>query len=71
MTPRYPGADLAEYRDQTARQASMPGVMRPSFRCCECGRSSGTRGRKKTATGWRCASCHEAREAKRMAKEVA
>lgn len=27
MTPRYPGADLAEYRDQTARQASMPGVM--------------------------------------------
>lgn len=59
MTPRYPGADLAEYRAQTERQKSMPGVMRPSFRCCE-----------KTATGWRCASCHETREAKRMAKKA-
>lgn len=42
---------------QTGRQAVMPGVTGPSFRCGECGRHRATKGRKKTAVGWRCAEC--------------
>ena len=71
MRMKYPGADLAEYREQTERQATMPGVMRPSFRCAECGRSRATKGRKKTAMGWRCAECHQAREYRKAIKEAA
>lgn len=63
MLIRYPGADLADYRDQTARQASMPGVMRPSFRCRDCGQSKGTNGRQRLAHGWRCEACKIAKEA--------
>ena len=54
--------DEQRYREQTERQASMPGVTGPSFRCVECGRSRATKGRKKTAAGWRCAECHHALE---------
>ena len=64
-------ADEAAYRAQTGRQAAMPGVTGPSFRCGECGRHRATKGRKKTATGWRCAGCHQAREARRAIKEAA
>ena len=60
-------ADEVAFREQTGRQATMPGVMRPSFRCGECGRHRATKGRKKTAVGWRCAGCHQARDAKEAA----
>ena len=59
---------LDRYREATERQATMPGVMRPSFRYTECGRSRATKGRKKTATGWRCAECHQAREYRKAIK---
>ena len=49
-------------REQTDRQARMAGVIGPSFRCGECARVCRTLGRKKTAAGWRCAACHQARE---------
>lgn len=32
-------ADEVAYRAQTGRQAPMPGVTGPSFRCGECGRA--------------------------------
>ena len=63
-------ADEVAYRAQTGRQAAMPGVTGPSFRCGECGRHRATKGRKKTATGWRCAECHQAREYRRAIKEA-
>lgn len=63
-------ADEVAYRAQTGRQAVMPGVTGPSFRCGECGRHRATKGRKKTASGWRCADCHQAREY-RLAMKVA
>ena len=50
-------ADEHAYRAQTERQAPMPGVTRPSFRCQHCGQFRGTQGRQKTATGWRCHAC--------------
>ena len=61
-------ADEAAFREQTGRQAAMPGVTGPSFRCVECGRSRATKGRKKTAAGWRCAECHQAREYRKAIK---
>ena len=64
-------ADEAAFREQTDRQARMPGVTGPSFRCGECGRVCRTLGRKKTAAGWRCAVCHEAREQRRAGKGAA
>lgn len=64
-------ADEVACRAQTGRQAAMPGVMGPSFRCGECGRALLIKGRKKTATGWRCAGCHQAREYRRAIKEAA
>lgn len=68
MNLHNPGAALSAFREQTERQAKMPGVTRPSFRCRECGRYSGTKGRQKAAEGWRCEACKLAREAM---KEVA
>ena len=59
---RYPGADLAEFRDQTARQAQMPGVTMPTFVCVACGRSSVTKGCKRLSIGSICAACNQARE---------
>ena len=64
-------ADEVAFREQTERQAAMPGVTGPSFRCVECGRSRATKGRKKTAAGWRCAACHQAREQRRAGKGAA
>lgn len=60
MKMHYPGNALARYREQTEMKGrSMTGVMAPSFRCAECGRSRATKGRKKTAMGWRCAHCQQ------------
>ena len=56
------------YREQTDRQARMAGVTGPSFRCGECARERRTLGRKKTAAGWRCAGCNQAREQCRAGK---
>ena len=64
-------ADEVAYREQTGRQATMPGVTGPSFRCGECGRTLLIKGRKKTASGWRCAGRHQAREYRRAMKAAA
>lgn len=64
-------ADEAAFREQTERQARMAGVTGPSFRCRECARVCCTLGRKKTAAGWRCAACHQAREQRRAGRGVA
>lgn len=64
-------ADECAFREQTAGQAKMPGVTMPSFRCGECGRQSRTKGRKRTATGWRCVACHQAREYRKALKRGA
>jgi len=45
--------------------------MAPSFRCVACGQSRATKGRKKTAAGWRCAECHQAREYRKAIKGAA
>ncbi len=54
--------DEQRYREQTERQASMPGVTSPTFRCVACGRRSAMKGYKRTAVGSVCAACHQARE---------
>ena len=61
MSFRY-FADEIAYREQTERQASMPGVTSPTFRCVACGRRSAMKGYKRTAAGSVCAACHQARE---------
>ena len=66
-----PGSALARFRDQTERAATMPGVTMPSFRCRECGSKATTKGRQKTANGWRCEACKRAREAHKATKEAA
>ena len=63
--------DEQRFREQTERQARMVGVTGPSFRCGECSRVCRTLGRKKTAAGWRCAGCHQAREQRRAGKGAA
>ena len=67
MSFRY-FADEIAYREQTERQASMPGVMSPTFRCVACGRRSAMKGYKRTAAGSVCAACNQAREQRRAAK---
>lgn len=64
-------ADEVAYRAQTGRQAAMPGVTGPSFRCGERARVCRTLGRKKTAAGWRRAACHQAREYRKAIKGAA
>ena len=59
------------YREQTERQASMPGVMSPTFRCVACGRRSAMKGYKRTAAGSVCAACNQAREQRRAGKGAA
>ena len=61
-------ADEVAFREQTDRQSQMAG---PSFRCGECSRVCRTLGRKKTAAGWRCAECHQAREQRKTSKGIA
>lgn len=63
--------DEPRFREQTDRQSQMAGVTGPSFRCGECSRVCRTLGRKKTAAGWRCAGCHQAREQRKTSKEAA
>lgn len=57
--------DELRFREQTARQAPMPGVTGPSFRCIACGRKSAMKGCKRTAVGAICATCKAAREVRR------
>ncbi len=64
-------ADEVAFREQTERQASMPGVMSPTFRCVACGRRSAMKGYKRTAAGSVCAACHQAREQRRAGKGAA
>ena len=63
--------DEQRYREQTERQASMPGVTSPTFRCVACGRRSGMKGRKRTAAGSVCAACQQAREYRKSIKGAA
>ncbi len=63
--------DEQRYREQTERQASMPGVTSPTFRCVACGRRSGMKGRKRTAAGSACAACQQAREYRKAIKGAA
>ena len=63
--------DEQRYREQTARKASMPGVMSPTFRCVACGRRSAMKGYKRTAAGSVCAACNQAREQRKASKEAA
>ena len=70
MTFRLP-IDEHRYRKTTERQAQMPGATSPSFRCVACGRRSSMQGSKRTAVGSICASCHQAREARRARRQAA
>ena len=70
MTFAYP-ADELRYREQTARQAPMPGVTMPTFVCVACGRSSVTKGCKRLSIGSICAACHQAREQRKARMGVA
>ena len=63
--------DEQRYREQTERQASMPGVTSPTFRCVACGRRSAMKGYKRTAAGSVCAACNQAREARRACQNGA
>ena len=60
--------DEQRYREQTERQASMPGVTSPTFRCVACGRRSVMKGCRRTAAGSICAACHQAREYRKAIK---
>ena len=61
MSFAYP-IDEHRFREATERQAAMPGVTSPTFRCVACGRRSAMKGYKRTAAGSVCAACHQARE---------
>ena len=63
--------DEQRYREQTERQASMPGVMSPTFRCVACGRRSAMKGSKRTAAGSVCAACQQAREQRKAGRSGA
>ena len=63
-------ADEVAFREQTERQASMPGVTSPTFRCVACGRRSAIKGSKRTAVGGICAACHQAREYRKTIREA-
>lgn len=57
--------DEQRYREQTERQASMPGVTSPTFRCVAYCRRSAMKGYKRTA------ACNQAREQRRAVKGAA
>ena len=63
-------ADEVAFREQTERQASMPGVTSPTFRCVACGRRSSMKGSKRTAAGSVCAACKQAREQRKAIREA-
>lgn len=62
--------DEQRYREQTERQAQMPGATAPSFRCAACRRRSSMNGSKRTAVGSICAACHQAREQRKAIREA-
>ena len=64
-------ADEVVFREQTERQASMPGVMSPTFRCVACKRVATTKGCKRLSIGSICAACNQAREQRRAGKGAA
>ena len=70
MSFRY-FADEIAYREQTERQASMPGVTSLTFRCVACKRRSVTKGCKQFSIGRICAACNQAREQRRAGKGAA
>ena len=63
--------DEQRYREQTERQASMPGVMSPTFRCVACKRVATTKGCKRLSIGSICAACKQAREYRKAIKGAA
>ena len=62
--------DELRFREQTARQAPMPGVTRPSFVCVACKRRSVTKGCKRLSIGRICAACNQAREYRKAIREA-
>ena len=63
--------DELRFREQAARQASMPGVTLPTFVCVSCKRRSVTKGCKRLSIGSICAACNQAREARRARRAQA
>ena len=63
--------DEQRFREQTARQAPMPGVTLPTFVCVSCKRRSVTKGCKRLSIGRICAACNQAREARRARRAQA
>ena len=53
--------DELRFREQTARQAPMPGVSLPTFVCVSC---------KRLAIGSICAACNQAREYRKAIMEA-
>ena len=64
-------ADEAAFREQTDRQARMPGVTGPSFRCVACKRVATTKGCKRLSIGSICAACNQARAQRQAIKGAA
>ena len=62
--------DELRFREQTARQAPMPGVTLPTFVCVSCKRRSVTKGCKRLAIGSICAACNQAREYRKAIREA-
>lgn len=69
MSFAYP-VDEHRFREQTARQAQMPGVTMPSFVCVACGRRSVTKGCKRLSIGSICAACNQEREYRKAIREA-
>lgn len=65
-----PLIDELRFREQTARQAPMPGVTLPTFVCVSCKRRSVTKGCKRLSIGRICAKCNEAREYRKAIREA-
>ena len=63
--------DEIRFREQTARQAPIPGVTLPTFVCVSCKRRSVTKGCKRLSIGRICAACNQAREQRRAGKGAA
>ena len=63
-----PLIDELRFREQTARQAPMPGVTLPTFVCVSCKRRSVTKGCKRLSVGRICEVCKLAREAKQCSR---
>ena len=62
--------DELRFREQTARQAPMPGATLPTFVCVACKRRSVTKGCKRLSIGSICAACNQAREYRKAIREA-